>query len=73
MYAGGLVRYIVGVSTLLGVLNLLSASTSAGANRSYYGSSYKSINQEYIYDYERDNNRRVNLLCENMSPSERAV
>ena len=29
--------------------------------------------QEYIDDYERDNNLRVNLVCENMSPSERAV
>ena len=29
--------------------------------------------QEFIDDYERDNTLRVNLLCENMSPSERAV
>ena len=29
--------------------------------------------QEFIDDYERDNNLRVNLVCENMSPSERAV
>ena len=35
-------------------LNLLFASTSAGANRSYYGSSYTSINTCFF--------RRVNLL-----------
>jgi hypothetical protein len=29
--------------------------------------------QEFIDDYERDNTLRVSLLCENMSPSERAV
>ena len=37
------VRVRVGTVVRVGVLNLLFASTSAGANRSCYGSSYTSI------------------------------